>query len=71
MQANRPLLAAIKTHGSLPLLTSPASAPKLLPAPAQALLAHDLAASNLYRIGLAAKGDNTLKNDYQHPIALT
>lgn len=66
-----PLLAAIKTHGSLPLLTSPASAPKLLPAPAQALLAHDLAASNLYRIGLAAKGDNTLKNDYQHPIVLT
>lgn len=63
-----PLLAAIKAHGSLPLLLSPAAAPKLLPAPAQRLLSHDLAASSLYRIGLAAKGDNSLKNDYQHPM---
>lgn len=63
-----PLLAAIKAHGSLPILTNPAAAPKLLPVPAQRLLSHDLAASSLYRIGLAAKGDNSLKNDYQHPI---
>ncbi len=63
-----PLLAAIKANGGSPILTSPAAAPKLLPAQAQHLLSLDLAASSLYRIGLAAKGDSSLKNDYQHPI---
>ncbi len=63
-----PLLAAIKANGGSPILTSPAAASKLLPAQAQHLLSLDLAASSLYRIGLAAKGDSSLKNDYQHPI---
>ncbi len=65
-----PLLAAIKSQGKLPLITSPSAAEGILDDPARALLSQDLAASGLYRVGLAAKGDNRLKNDYQQPLAL-
>lgn len=65
-----PLLAAIKSQGKLPLITSPSAAEGILDSPARVLLSQDLAASGLYRVGLAAKGDNRLKNDYQQPLAL-
>ena len=65
-----PLLAAIKSQGKLPLITSPSAAEGILDSPARTLLSQDLAASGLYRVGLAAKGDNRLKNDYQQPLAL-
>lgn len=64
------LLAAIKSQGKLPLITSPSAAEGILDSPARTLLSQDLAASGLYRVGLAAKGDNRLKNDYQQPLAL-
>lgn len=61
-----PLLSAIKSKGRLPMVTSlPAYS---LAEPARSLLEHDLRSSGLYRIGLAAKGDNQLKTDYQQPI---
>lgn len=63
-----PLLAAIKSQGKLPIITSPADAQGLLNESAQNLLCRDLESSSLYRIGLAAKGDNQLKNDYQQPF---
>lgn len=63
-----PLLTAIKSWGNLPIITSPSNAQSILNASAWALLSHDLEASDLYRVGLAAKGDNQLKNDYQQPL---
>ncbi len=63
------LLSAVKSHGSLPLVTSPADAQKALPEPGKRLLQLDLDASELYRVGLADKGRGCrLKNDFQHPI---
>lgn len=62
------LLNAVKSQGTLPLITSPADAPKLLSGSAQILLSMDLKASELYGLGLAAKGDGSLKNDYQQPV---
>lgn len=81
-----PLLSTIKAKGSLPLITSPASLwdskssntslenlPLTGPFPAsftRRLLSLDLAASDLYRIGLAARGDNSLQNDFKQPLVL-
>ncbi|MCI9175074.1 MAG: nucleotidyltransferase family protein [Lachnospiraceae bacterium] len=58
------LLSAVKAKGNLPFVTNPASFQK------DQLLSLDLAASDLYRIGLASKGDNSLKNDFKQPLVL-
>lgn len=63
-----PLLTALKSKSSLPLITSPADADCILSASAAHMLSYDLRAADLYRTGLAAKGDNSLKNDYRQPI---
>ncbi len=62
------LLTALKKNSNLPIVTSPANAMHVLPIPAQHLLSYDLTSTNLYQIGLTAKGDTSLKNDYQQPI---
>lgn len=63
-----PLLSNLKSNSSLPIITSPADAKRLLSPRAKRLLALDLRATELYRLGLAAKGDCTLKNDYRQQI---
>ncbi len=63
-----PLLSNLKSNSSLPIITSPADAKRLLSPRAKQLLALDLRATELYRLGLAAKGDCTLKNDYRQQI---
>lgn len=63
-----PLLSSLKSNSSLPIITSPADAEHFLPPAAKQLLALDLRATELYRLGLAAKGDYTLKNDYRQQI---
>ena len=63
-----PLLSAIKSHGSLPLVTNPADAEPLLSAEAQRLWQFDMRSADLYRLCLAAKGDYTMKNDYRQQI---
>lgn len=63
-----PLLAAIENSSFLPLVTSPARMEQTLPVSARRLLAYDLKSSELYRIGLASRGDTSLKNDYRQPV---
>lgn len=67
-KAAAPLLSALKANSSLPLITSPADAGKMLSERDQRLLDFDLRATELYRLCLAAKGDISLKNDYQQQI---
>lgn len=63
-----PLLTLLKTHSSLPIITSPSEAERALSASAKHMLSYDLKSTDLYRTGLAAKGDNSLKNDYRQQI---
>ncbi len=63
-----PLLSAMQHAGSLPLVTSPAQAGQTLSDSAYRLLAYDLKASELYRAGVTARGDFSLKNDYRQPV---
>ena len=66
-KTSTPLLSAIKSQSSFPLITSPADATKILSDNGSRLIGLDLRASDLYRLGLVSKGDNTLKNDYCQP----
>lgn len=63
-----PLLSSLKSNSSLPMITSLADAGHLLSPDAKHLLALDLRATELYRLGLTTKGDCTLKNDYKRQI---
>lgn len=63
-----PLLTALKSGSSLPLITSPSDAGHLLSPDAKKLLGFDLRATDLYRLCLTSKGDCTLKNDYKQQI---
>lgn len=60
-----PLLSALKSNSSLPLITNPKDAGQILSEDARRLLALDLRATDLYRLCLTAKGDCSLKNDYK------
>lgn len=63
-----PLLTAIQRKGRLPLVTSLVRSEHTLSDSARRLLSWDLNSSNLYRVGITAQGDNSLKNDYRQPI---
>lgn len=63
-----PLLSAIKSHSSLPLITNAADAERFLSPEAQQLWQFDMRSSDLYRLCLAAKGDYSMKNDYRQQI---
>jgi len=65
--AAAPLLTALK-NCPLPVITNLSNASRLLPAHAQKLLAIDLRAFDLYRVGLTFKSDNTMKNDYRQQV---
>ncbi|MCI9137662.1 MAG: nucleotidyltransferase family protein [Lachnospiraceae bacterium] len=67
-KSSSPLLTFLKTHSSLPIITSPSDAERALSASAKHMLSYDLKSTDLYRTGLAAKGDNSLKNDYRQQI---
>ncbi len=67
-KAAAPLLSSLKKNSSLPIITSLADAGHFLPATAKKLLDIDIRASDLYRLCLNAKGDDTLKNDYRQQI---
>ncbi len=64
-KAASPLLAAIRSRGSLPLVTSSADAMRSLPEAGKRELTIDLNAGELYRIGL---GGEAPLNDFRHPI---
>lgn len=63
-----PLLSAIKSHSSLPLITNPAEAERFLPLEERRLWQFDMRSTDLYRLCLTAKGDYTMKNDYRQQI---
>lgn len=63
-----PLLSALKAHSSLPLITTPTDARQMLSKEGRCLLDFDLRATELYRICLTAKGDNSLKNDFRQQL---
>lgn len=63
-----PLLSSLKSNSSLPIITSPADAKRVLSPEAKQLLALDLRATELYRLCLTAKGDYSMKNDYKQQI---
>ncbi len=63
-----PLLSAMKTHCRLPIITRPAKSIQRLTEQEQRLLSIDLRATDLYRLGLAAKGDFSLENDCRRQI---
>lgn len=65
-----PLLNAVKHQGTLPLLTSASAASETLPPDAHRLFAADIRASDIYRLGLTAKGGSSLLNDYRRPIVI-
>lgn len=67
-KAAAPLLSALKANSSLPLITSPADAGKMLSEGDRHLLDFDLRATELYRLCLAARGDTSLKNDYRQQV---
>lgn len=67
-KAAAPLLSSLKKNSRLPIITSLADAGHFLPATAKKLLDIDIRASDLYRLCLNAKGDDTLKNDYRQQI---
>lgn len=54
----------------LPLTNHTTDRPGTQAASLQRLLSLDLAAADLYRIGLAAKGDNSLPKDFRQPLIL-
>lgn len=63
-----PLLSALKAHSSLPLITTPADARQALSKEGGRLLDFDLRATELYRLCLTAKGDDSLKNDFRQQL---
>ncbi len=67
-KAAAPLLSAIKSHSSLPLITNAKNAERSLPPEALRLWQLDMRSTDLYRLCLTAKGDNTMKNDYRQPL---
>lgn len=67
-KAAAPLLTSLKSNSCLPLVTSPADASRQLPPQARQLLGFDLRATDLYCLGLASKGDSSLKNDFRQQI---
>ncbi|MCI9447605.1 MAG: nucleotidyltransferase family protein [Lachnospiraceae bacterium] len=67
-KAAAPLLTALKSNSCLPFVTSPADASRYLSPESKRLLSFDLRATDLYRLGLAAKGDSSLKNDFKQQI---
>lgn len=63
-----PLLSAMKSHCRLPIITRPAKAMQRFTKQEQRLLSIDLRATELYRLGLAAKGDYSLEHDFRRQI---
>lgn len=68
-----PLLSAIKSHGTLPLLVNLPKDSRDLDAAAQKLLSYDINASNLYNLAQSSLMPKDarclpLKNDYRQPI---
>lgn len=66
--SSMPLLSALKKHSVFPLVGSPSEASRLLSCQAQELFNIDLRASDLYKLGLTSKGDNSLQSDYRQQI---
>ena len=63
-----PLLSTLKSHSKLPILTDPKKARTLLSTQGQKLWEIDLRAADLYRLGLTAKGDYSMKREYRRQI---
>lgn len=63
-----PLLFALKSHSKLPIITHPKKAQTLLSTQEQRLWEIDLRATDLYRLGLTAKGDYSMKNDFRQQM---
>ncbi len=66
--SSAPLLTALNKHSQFPVISNPSKAPRLLSCQARKLLDMDLRASDLYRLGLTSKGDESLKNDYRQQV---
>ena len=63
-----PLLSTLKSHSKLPILTDPKKARTLLSTQGQKLWEIDLRAADLYRLGLTAIGDYSMKREYRRQI---
>lgn len=65
-----PLLSAIKKEASLPLVTKMADASTMLSDNADALLARDIAAADLYRSIRSIRTGQTARNEFSQPIII-
>lgn len=66
-----PLLSALKSHSRLPIITHPKKAQTLLSKQEQKLWDLDLRAADLYRMGLTAKGDYSMKREYRQQMIIS
>jgi len=65
-----PLLAAIKEHGKLPLITKLADTAKFLSGPAQAALEKDIFASHIYQGIVTQKNTGKPYNEYRRQLII-
>lgn len=69
-QSAAPLLSAIKQNGSIPLLSKPADASRLLPSQAFQMLQKDTLAAHLYESCMAAKSGGRPVHEYTRQICI-
>ena len=65
-----PLLAAIKEHSTIPLVSKLADAHRILPAAALDMLNRDIQISHIYNTIGAAKSGSSIQNEYRTPIVI-
>ncbi|MBO4981933.1 MAG: nucleotidyltransferase [Lachnospiraceae bacterium] len=65
-----PLLAAIKEHASIPLITKLADAGTLLGSEAYNMLQRELSVNSIYQSGLSLKSGRPMPNEYRTPIVI-
>lgn len=63
-----PLLSAIKSNSSIPMISKLADAEKLLSAPALEMLHRDISVSNVYNCVTAGKCRQPMRNEYTTPL---
>lgn len=66
-----PLLSALKSQSKLPIITHPKKAQTLLSKQGQRLWEIDLRAADLYRLGLTAKDDYSMKREYRRQMIVS
>ncbi len=69
-KASAPLLAAVKEHSSIPLVSKLADADRILEGDALALLQEDILASHIYNAVQGGKTGRPIRNEYETPLVI-